>query len=41
VGDIGEIRDVEIVSLNTNSLGGTLSARGVGMTGGDALRVSA
>jgi tRNA-2-methylthio-N6-dimethylallyladenosine synthase len=40
-GIVGEIRDVEIVSLNTNSLGGVLSARGDGMTGGDALRASA
>jgi tRNA-2-methylthio-N6-dimethylallyladenosine synthase len=38
---IGEIRDVEIVSLNTNSLGGVMSARGDGMTGGDVLRISA
>ncbi len=37
---IGEIRDVEIVSLNTNSLGGVLSREGVGMTGSD-VRVSA
>jgi tRNA-2-methylthio-N6-dimethylallyladenosine synthase len=37
---IGEIRDVEIVSLNTNSLGGILSTEGVGMTGSD-VRVSA
>jgi tRNA-2-methylthio-N6-dimethylallyladenosine synthase len=37
---IGDIRDVEIVSLNTNSLGGILSTEGVGMTGND-VRVSA
>jgi tRNA-2-methylthio-N6-dimethylallyladenosine synthase len=37
---VGDIRDVEIVSLNTNSLGGILSREGVGMTGRDA-RVSA
>jgi tRNA-2-methylthio-N6-dimethylallyladenosine synthase len=38
---IGLVRDVEIVSLNTNSLGGILSSReGVGMTGSD-VRVSA
>ena len=40
-GIIGEVRDVEIVSLNTNSLVGVLNARGEGMTGGDVLRVSA
>jgi tRNA-2-methylthio-N6-dimethylallyladenosine synthase len=37
---IGEIRDVQIVSLNTNSLGGMLTMEGDGMTGCDA-RVSA
>ena len=37
---IGEIRDVEVVSLNTNSLGGVLNTEGVGMTGSD-VRVSA
>jgi tRNA-2-methylthio-N6-dimethylallyladenosine synthase len=37
---VGDVRDVEIVSLNTNSLGGILCREGVGMTGSD-VRVSA
>ena len=41
-GMIGEIRDVQISSLNTNSLGGILSREGVGMTGrGVDVRISA
>jgi tRNA-2-methylthio-N6-dimethylallyladenosine synthase len=40
VRSIGDVRDVEIVSLNTNSLGGILCREGVGMTGSD-VRVSA